>query len=279
MYSVFCEIYRIRPCTVLEKESIYMVKIIMHGCNGKMGRVICSLVENDPVAEIVAGIDINPLSSSPFPVFTKIQDCSIAADVIIDFSTAAAVKPLLDYAKEKHTPVVLCTTGLSEEMIVYVKEISAHIPIFFSANMSLGVNLLINLVKRATEVLADANFDIEIIEKHHNQKIDAPSGTALAFADAINDVLDHTYTYKYDRSQERAKREPKEIGIHAVRGGTIVGEHAILFAGKDEIIEFKHSAMSKEIFAVGAVKASKFLAGKPIGLYNMEHLMNEGYRL
>lgn len=247
----------------------------MHGCNGTMGQVISKLVDKDPRITIVAGIDVNLHHSNPYPVFTTIQDCNIEADVIIDFSTAAAIDSLLDYARIKKLPLVLCTTGLSAELIEKVVTVSTDIPLFFSANMSLGVNLLMSLAKRATEILSDAHFDIEIIEKHHNQKIDAPSGTALALADAMNEALDHQYAYKYDRHLDRCKREKKEIGIHALRGGTIVGEHSIIFAGQDEIVELKHTALSKEIFAVGAVKAALFLTGKPTGLYHMEHLMNE----
>ncbi|NLK21569.1 MAG: 4-hydroxy-tetrahydrodipicolinate reductase [Epulopiscium sp.] len=252
-----------------------MIKIIMHGCNGKMGQVISSLVEEDKECSMVAGIDPYVNKSNPYPVFSKIEDCDAPADVIIDFSTASAVKPLLEYASKKQIPLILCTTGLSDELLDLVKKTAVKIPVFFSANMSLGVNLLINLVKRASEVLYDVDFDIEIIEKHHNQKIDAPSGTALALADAINESLDSRYDYKYDRHIERKKRDKNEIGIHAVRGGTIVGEHSILFAGKDEVVELKHTAMSKEVFAVGALKAAKFLAGKAPGLYNMENLINE----
>lgn len=252
-----------------------MIKIIMHGCNGKMGQVISGLVEEDQDCIIAAGIDPNVNKSNPYPVFGKISDCDINADVIIDFSTASAVKPLLEYASEKQIPVVVCTTGLSDELLDFVRKTAKKIPVFFSANMSLGINLLINLVKRVSEVLCDANFDIEIIEKHHNQKIDAPSGTALALANAINEVFDNSYTYQYDRSLDRKKRDKKEIGIHAVRGGTIVGDHSIMFAGKDEIIELKHTATSKEVFAVGALKAAKFLANKSPGLYSMENLVNE----
>ncbi len=250
-----------------------MTRIIMHGCNGKMGRVITGLVKDDPNAEIVAGIDPHTETPNDYPVFTTAAACDVEADVIIDFSTAVAVAPLLDAAVQKDIPVVLCTTGLSEELIAKVQETAKQIPLLFSANMSLGVNLLISLAKKATAILTDANFDIEIIESHHNQKIDAPSGTALAIADGINEVLDNSYSYKYDRSQERVKRDKKEIGIHAIRGGTIVGEHTVMYAGQDEIIELTHRAMSKNIFAVGAVNAAKFLAGKPVGLYNMGHLM------
>lgn len=250
-----------------------MIKIIMHGCNGKMGQVISTLVANDENTEMVAGIDPYTMKENPYPVFETAESCTVDADVIIDFSTAHAVKPLLNYAIAKKTPVVLCTTGLIEDDIQSIKEASELIPILFSANMSLGVNLIINLAQKAAEILTGANFDIEIIEKHHNQKIDAPSGTALAIADAINETLDHSFEYKYDRSVERKKRDKKEIGIHAMRGGTIVGEHTIIYAGQDEIIELKHSALSKEIFAVGAVNAAKFLAGKPAGLYNMGHVI------
>jgi 4-hydroxy-tetrahydrodipicolinate reductase len=252
-----------------------MVKVIMHGCNGKMGQVVRDIIKNDQSIEIVAGIDIQHTMTYTFPVFTNIEDCDMPADVIIDFSTASAVPGLLAYAKQKNIPAVICTTGLSQENVAFIKEVSKKLPVFFSANMSIGVNLLINLAKRATEILTDANFDIEIIEKHHNQKIDAPSGTALAMADAINATLNNQYQYKYDRTKERVKREKNEIGIHAVRGGTIVGEHEIIFAGKDEVVELKHSAMSKEIFAVGAVKAAKYLVTKAPGLYDMGNLMNE----
>lgn len=254
-----------------------MLKIIMHGCNGKMGQVIGDMVKSDNNIEIVAGVDIQHTTTYTFPVYTNIVDCDMSADIIIDFSTATAVSTVLEYAKNKKIPVVICTTGLSKEIINNIKQSSKEIPIFFSANMSIGVNLIINLAKRATEILSDANFDIEIIEKHHNQKIDAPSGTALSIADAINETLNNEYHYKYDRSKERIKREKKEIGIYSVRGGTIVGEHEIIFAGKDETIEIKHSAMSKEIFAVGAIKAAKYLSTKEKGLYDMGNIMNEMY--
>jgi 4-hydroxy-tetrahydrodipicolinate reductase len=251
-----------------------MTKIIMHGCNGKMGQVISKIVANDTTAEIVAGIDPYTGIKNDYPVFAKPNECNIEADVIIDFSNATAISQLLDFAINKKIPVVLCTTGLNNKQIEMVNEASTKIPVLFSANMSIGVNLLINLVQKATTVLTDANFDIEIIEKHHNQKLDAPSGTALAIADSINEVLDNKYMYKYDRSMERVKRTKKEIGIHAVRGGTIVGEHSIIFAGEDEIIELNHMALSKNIFAVGSINAAKFLKGKDIGMYNMSHVIN-----
>lgn len=250
-----------------------MTRIIMHGCNGKMGQVITGLVAENDNATIVAGIDPYTGIENTYPVFTSPQLCDVEADVIIDFSNAAAVNSILDYAADTQTPVVVCTTGLSEDQIDYLRATSEKVAVLFSANMSLGVNLLISLAQKATAILTDANFDIEIVEKHHNQKVDAPSGTALAIADGINEVLDNSYDYKYDRSPDRIKRPKKEIGLHAVRGGTIVGEHDIIFAGEDEIIELNHKAMSKRIFAVGAVNAARFLDGKPQGLYNMGDMM------
>lgn len=190
-------------------------------------------------------------------------------DVVIDFSTAKAVDGLLDYCVAKKLPLVLCTTGLSEEQLKKVEEASKEVAILKSANMSLGINLLLKLLKDAAKVLAPAGYDIEIVERHHNQKLDAPSGTALALADSINDELDNEYHYVYDRSQVRQKREKKEIGISAVRGGTIVGNHEVIFAGTDEVIEFTHTAYSRSVFAKGAVEAGKFLAGKAAGMYDM----------
>lgn len=251
-----------------------MTNILMHGCNGRLGQAIARIIKDHPNLNLVAGVDPNLSIPNPFPVFDNINACNVEVDVIVDFSTAAAVKPLLEYAITKKTAVVVCTTGLSTEDIDFIHEASKQIPIFFSANMSLGVNLLITLAKRATEVLADSGFDIEIIEKHHNQKIDAPSGTALAIADAITNTLDEKFELRYDRSGVREKRPKNEIGIHAVRGGTIVGEHDILFAGNDEVITLSHSASSKEVFAVGSLKAAAFIAGKMPGLYNMEHILD-----
>lgn len=251
-----------------------MTNILMHGCNGRIGQAIVRIIKDHPNLNLVAGVDPNLSIPNTFPVFDNINSCNIPVDVIVDFSTASAVKPLLEYAISKKTAVVVCTTGLSNEEIDLVHDASKYIPVFFSANMSLGVNLLITLAKRATEVLADSGFDIEIIEKHHNQKVDAPSGTALAIADAITGTLDEKYALRYDRSSVREKRPKHEIGIHAVRGGTIVGEHDILFAGNDEVITLSHSASSKEVFAVGALKAAAFISGKAPGLYNMEHLLD-----
>ena len=250
-----------------------MVKMIMHGCNGKMGQVITKIVKEDANAEIVAGIDKYMGIPNDYPMFESIDKCDVEADVVIDFSNAAAVDGLLDYCVEKQVPVVLCTTGLSEEQLEKVQEASKKVAVLKSANMSLGVNMLLKLLQDATRILTPAGFDIEIVEKHHNQKVDAPSGTALAMADSINSVLNDEYTYTYDRSQVRQKRDKKEIGISAVRGGTIVGEHEVIYAGEDEVIEFKHTAHSKAVFAKGAVEAGKFLKGKEAGLYSMQDVI------
>lgn len=246
-----------------------MTRIIMHGCNGKMGQVITGIAANDPEVEIVAGIDIAEGKENPYPVFTDIRKCDVKADVIVDFAAAAAVDALLEYSTEKQIPVVLCTTGLSDAQLEKVKESSERTAILKSANMSLGINTLIKLLKDAANVFCPAGYDIEIVEKHHNQKVDAPSGTAIALADSVNEARDNEYEYVYDRSQVRKKRDKKELGISSVRGGTIVGEHEVIFAGMDEVIEFKHTAYSKSVFAKGAVEAAKFLAGKPAGMYDM----------
>lgn len=250
-----------------------MVKIIMHGCNGHMGQVISDIVEKDPDAEIVAGIDIADQGKNSYPVFTDIDACQVEADAIIDFSSAKATDKLLEYSAARQIPVVLCSTGLSQEQLAKVEETSRKVAVLKSANMSLGINTLLKLVQDAARVLAAAGFDMEIVEKHHRLKLDAPSGTALALADSINEAMDNQYHYVYDRSQKREKRDDKEIGISAVRGGTIVGEHEIIFAGQDEVIEFKHTAYSKAIFGKGAVEAAKFLAGKPAGCYDMSDVI------
>ena len=250
-----------------------MVKIILHGCNGHMGQVISGIVEKDPDAEIVAGIDIADQGKNSYPVFTDIDACQVEADAIIDFSSAKATDKLLEYSAARQIPVVLCSTGLSQEQLAKVEETSRKVAVLKSANMSLGINTLLKLVQDAAKVLAAAGFDMEIVEKHHRLKLDAPSGTALALADSINEAMDNQYHYVYDRSQKREKRDDKEIGISAVRGGTIVGEHEIIFAGQDEVIEFKHTAYSKAIFGKGAVEAAKFLAGKPAGRYDMSDVI------
>lgn len=250
-----------------------MYRVIMNGCNGKMGQVISGLAAADENVRIVAGVDVTDTGKYEYPVFTDISACNVEADVIIDFSIASAVDRLLDYCEEKKIPCVLCTTGLSQQQLQRVKETSEKVAILKSANMSLGINLLMKLLKDAASVLAPAGYDMEIVEKHHNLKVDAPSGTALALADSINDELDGAYHYVYDRSQRRERRDAKEIGISAVRGGSIVGEHDVIFAGMDEVITFSHSAYSKSVFAKGALEAAKFLAGKPAGMYNMSNVI------
>ena len=227
-----------------------MVRAIMHGCNGKMGQVITRLAEEDQQIEIVAGIDTQKVEQNPYPVFETLRECNVEADVVIDFSNAAAVDELLAVCVEKQLSVVLCTTGLSEEQLHKTEEAAEK-----------------------AAVLAPAGFDIEIVEKHHNQKLDAPSGTAIALADSMNDALEQAYTYTCDRSKERKKREKQEIGISAVRGGTIVGEHEVIFAGADEVIELKHTAYSKTVFGKGAIEAAKYLAGKPAGRYDMSDVI------
>ena len=250
-----------------------MVRIIMHGCNGHMGQVISGLVAQDPNAEIVAGIDIADQGKNTYPVYTNMKECQVEADAIIDFSSAKAVDALLDYSVERQIPVVVCTTGLSDEQLAKVQETARKVAVLRSANMSLGVNTLLKLIQDAARVLAPAGFDMEIVEKHHKLKLDAPSGTAIALADSLNEAMDNQYHYVYDPSQKREKRDDKEIGISAVRGGTIVGEHEIIFAGADEVIEFKHTAYSKAIFGKGAIEAAKFLAGKPAGKYDMSDVI------
>ena len=250
-----------------------MTRVIMHGCNGKMGQVIAGLIREDKEVELVAGIDVSNHITNPFPVFSDIKDCDVEADVIVDFSVAQAVDGVLAYALKRKMPLVLCTTGLSEKQLEDVKTASAQIPILRSANMSLGVNTVFKLAAAAAKILGEVGYDIEIVEKHHNKKMDAPSGTALAIADAINEAMDDRYTYKLDRSAERARREANEIGIQAVRGGTIVGEHEVLFCGPDEVIEIKHTAYSKAIFGKGAIQAAQFLKGKKPGMYQMSDVI------
>lgn len=246
-----------------------MVKMIMHGSNGAMGQTISSLVKDMEGITIVAGIDLTGNMLNDYPVFQTLEECNVEADVIVDFASAQAVDHLLYYCEVEKKPLVLCTTGLSAEQERMAVETGRHVAILRSANMSLGVNTLLQLVQDAAKVLATAGFDIEIVEKHHNQKVDAPSGTALALADSINEAMDGAYHYKYDRSGSRIKRGQKEIGIQAVRGGSIVGEHDVIFAGKDEVVTFNHTAYSKAIFAKGALAAAKFLAGKEPGFYTM----------
>ena len=248
-----------------------MIKIIMHGCNGRMGQMITGLAAADSDVEIVAGVDAFDDGHNKYPVYKSIAECDIEADCVIDFSTASAVDELLVKCAERKMPCVLCTTGLSDKQLELVKETSQKTAILKSANMSMGINLMLKLLKEAADVLAPAGFDIEIVEKHHNQKLDAPSGTALALADAVNEELG--YDYVYDRSGRREKRPKKEIGISAVRGGTIVGDHDVIFAGSDEVITFSHTAYSRGVFGKGAIQAAKFLAGNPAGMYDMSDVI------
>lgn len=249
-----------------------MINILMSGCNGKMGQVITRLAGQYEDLKIAAGYDVFDSGKNSYPVFNRLESCNVKIDVIIDFSNPDALEGLLNFAAARKLPVIVATTGLSQAQRKLVEQASLKIPVFSSANMSLGVNLIIDLVKKAARLL-EPNFDIEIIEKHHNQKLDAPSGTALAIADSINSVLEQKQDYIYDRHSRRKKRSRTEIGIHAVRGGTIVGEHSVIFAGNDEIIEINHSAMSKDIFGTGALRAAKFLYNKSPGLYSMNDLI------
>ena len=250
-----------------------MVKIMMHGCNGVMGQVISKIVEETEGAVMACGVDRVDDGHNDYPVFTDINACDVEVDAIIDFSAAPAVDGLLDFAVERQIPVVLCTTGLSDEQLERVHEASKKTAVLRSANMSLGVNTLFKVLKSMTKLLADAGFDIDIVEKHHRRKLDAPSGTAIALAEAVNEPLNNEYEFVYDRSQRREQRPKKEIGISAVRGGTIVGEHEVIFAGNNEVITLSHSAQSKELFAVGAVNAAVFMSGKGPGLYDMSALV------
>lgn len=250
-----------------------MVKMIMHGCNGRMGHVIVDLCKEDQEIQVVAGVDAFGENTYDFPVFKSLSECNVDADVIVDFSNASAVDGLLDYCVAKAIPVVLCSTGLSAEQLDKVKEASAKVAVLKSANMSVGVNALIKVLKEVSPLFAAAGFDIEIVEKHHNQKLDAPSGTAIALADSINESLNNEYEYVNDRSTRREKRPVKEIGISAVRGGTIVGDHDVIFAGHDEVVTLSHRAYSRAIFGKGAIQAAKFLAGKSAGMYDMSDVL------
>lgn len=248
-----------------------MTKVILSGCFGHMGKVITDCVRNRADCEIVAGVDIGG-GVADYPVFKSFSDLNVNGDVIIDFSHPSVLDGLLDYATAHKCAAVVATTGLADEQVSKLKDAAKVIPLFFSANMSIGVSLISELAAKAARVLEGA-FDIEIVEMHHNQKIDAPSGTALMLADSISDALSEKPHYEFDRHSKRAKRDPHEIGIHAVRGGTIVGEHEIIFAGLDEVIKISHSARSKNLFAVGAVNAGVFLKDKEAGFYTMKDLI------
>ena len=250
-----------------------MIRIILHGCSGRMGHIITNICSDDPSTEIVAGVDAFGEAYADYPVYRTLAECP-EADVVIDFSNASAVDGLLDFCVEKKLPVVVCTTGLSKEQTEKLNAASLKTAVLKSANMSLGINLIEALLKEAAPKLAAAGFDIEIVEKHHNQKVDAPSGTALALADAANSALSEPYEYVYDRTGRREKRPVKEIGISAVRGGSIVGDHDVIFAGQDEVITFSHRAYSRAVFGKGAVEAAKFLAGKDSGFYTMSDVLS-----
>mgnify|MGYP002509530241 CR=1 FL=1 len=250
-----------------------MQKIIISGCCGHMGRVVADICNNDPDVEIAAGIDLLAHPMEGFPVFSTPAACHVEADAVIDFSHPAALSGLLDFCTGRRLPAVLATTGYSEEQLAQIDEAAKTIPVFRSANMSLGVNVLVDLVRRATALLGE-DFDVEIEERHHRRKLDAPSGTALMLADAAASALPYEPEYVYDRHSVRKPRDGREIGVSSLRGGTIVGEHTVVFAGRDEIIELSHHAASREVFAAGAVKAAKFLAGVDApGLYDMSHLI------
>ena len=249
-----------------------MTNILLIGACGHMGKVIADCVCNRENCKIVAGVDPVGEKYADFPIYKSCTEVKETPDVIIDFSHPSALKGILDYSVANNVPVVIATTGMDEKHIEMINEASKKVPVFFTYNMSLGINLLAELAKKATAVLAN-DFDIEIVEAHHNQKLDAPSGTAIMLADAINETLNNEYTYEYDRHSKREKRPKKQIGMHAIRGGTIVGEHEIIFAGTDEVIEFKHTAYSRAVFGKGAVEAAVYLADKPAGLYDMQDVI------
>ena len=250
-----------------------MLNILLCGCGGRMGAAL-SAAAAAAGDRIVAGVDLNPTAAGSYPVYTSIEEFDGKADVIVDFSHHAALSSLLTYAERTGTPLVVCTTGHTEEELAEMREAASRVPVFFSRNMSLGINLLMALCRRAAATLG-ADFDVEIIEKHHNKKLDAPSGTALMLADCIKEAdASEAHPYVYERHSERRARARGEIGISAVRGGTIVGEHEVLFCGKDEVITLAHSATSREVFATGALRAAHFMVGRPAGFYNMDDVVN-----
>ena len=251
-----------------------MIRILLIGCGGTMGKMVAAAAADDPRFTVEAGVDVAAPEGTAFPVFASVTDCSIPVDVAVDFSSASATDAVLAACVEKRLPLVLATTGLSESQIAAVQKASEVIPIVRSANMSLGINTLSKIAQLITPVLSQAGFDIEIVERHHRRKLDAPSGTAILLADAINSAADGRYSYCYDRSGRRQKRDPDEIGISAVRGGTIVGDHELIFAGDDEVIEISHHAYSRGVFAKGALTAAAFLSGKQSGLFNMRDVID-----
>ena len=250
-----------------------MTNIIIHGCNGHMGQVVRQIADADPDVNVIAGIDSAADKETGFPVFASVNDCHMSADAIIDFSTASAVDDLLSYGVKTGTPMVICTTGLSDSQLDALKAASGKVAVLRSANMSVGVNTIMKLVAEAAKILNPAGFDIEIMDMHHNRKLDAPSGTAIALADSANEALGGKMNYVFDRSGKREKRDVNDIGFAALRGGTVVGEHEVIFAGQDEVVKITHSAFSRDIFAKGAVAAAKFIAGRKPGLYDMSDVI------
>ena len=253
-----------------------MVKVAIVGCNGKMGHFVAASVESHPEAQTLFGVDAFGENKHDFPVYRSFDEAKEKPDVIIDFSNPAALDGMLGYAVANRVPCVICTTGYSAEQVEQIRKAAESIAVFYSGNMSLGINLLIELSKQAAKVLGDS-FDIEIVEKHHNLKVDAPSGTALMLADGISGTLSQEPQYVYNRQSYRKKRAKNEIGIHSVRGGTIVGEHEVIFAGHDEVVTLTHQAQSKEVFAAGAVNAAVFLASQDAGMYNMGNLLSSRF--
>lgn len=253
------------------------MNVIIHGCGGKMGQALEKVIYSDENTDIIAGVDLYKLSADKYPIFKSLKEISNnitkKADVLIDFSNPSALDGILEYSTKQKIPAVICTTGFDDRQVAKVKEASKLVPIFYSRNMSLGINLLLELSKTATKILGN-DFDIEIIEKHHNQKIDAPSGTALMIAEAVSSVMKGSPKYIFDRSKTREKRTKNEIGIHSIRGGSIPGDHEVMFAGEKEIITLSHHAQSREIFANGAVKAAKYLILQNPGFYTMENMIN-----
>ncbi len=251
-----------------------MTNILLSGCNGRMGQCITQICKENPQVKIVAGYDINTNALSDYPVYSQLDDVKEKPDVVIDFSNSSSLETLLAYCVKESIPVVLCTTGYSDDQLKEIREASQKIAIFKSGNMSLGINLIMRVLKDMGKVLGNG-YDVEIIEKHHNQKLDAPSGTALMLADAVSSALPYTPEYIYNRQPVRQKRNKNEIGIHAVRGGTIVGEHDVIFAGLDEVIEIRHSISSRTVFANGAVNAAIYMSSITApGLYDMTNLID-----
>lgn len=249
-----------------------MIKIILSGCNGQMGRVITEIAKDDPDIEIIAGVDLNDEKMSDYPVYKNINDFDGEADAIIDFSKPSSLPSIIEYCEKTKTPSVLAATGYSDEEIESIKALGNKAPVLFSRNMSLGINVMIELLKKAASSLP--GFDIEMIEKHHNKKVDSPSGTAFMLAETINDAKGNSLDFIYGREGNDSKRKENELAIHAIRGGTIVGEHEVIFAGLDEIIEIKHTALSKKVFASGSINAAKFMVSKENGLYDMSDLFS-----